>query len=99
MKPDRPPEREVNWQGKVKRVSASELKPGVVYIDRNTANFAPPRTERKLLILEMNPRGGNDVSKESKYYDLVAKDETGNIVHPLIGVLPESYFDIIEQVK
>lgn len=99
MKPDRPPEREVSWQGQVKRVPASELKPGVVYIDRNTANFAPPRTERKLLIVEMNPRGGNDASKESKYYDLVAKDENGNIVNTLIGVLLESYFDIVEQAN
>lgn len=47
----------------------------------------------------MNPRGGNDDSKESKYYDLVAKDESGNVVQTLIGVLPESYFDIIEQAK
>jgi len=99
MQPDRLRQKEINWQGQVKRVLASELKPGVVYIDRNTANFALPMIERKLLILQMTPRGENDPSKESKYYNLVAQDERGNIVHPLIGVLPESYFDIVEQAK
>ena len=97
MNPERPPEREVNWQGQVKSVPASELKPGVVYIDRNKANFAPPKTDRNLLILAMNPRG--DTSQESKAYELVARDERGNIVHPSIVVSPDSYFDIIEQTK
>ncbi len=87
-------EDKIEWQGQVENVNASELKAGVIYIDRNKANFSGPETERKLKIVEMNL-----LSEENgyKYYELVAETEDGKTVHPKIGFNAETSFDVIRK--